>query len=525
MVRSKCRLFVLGFIGLFLLTLMASTTNVQAELWGGDFVEDERLHILVEFDGTPITDASEASPIDVNLESTMNLFLQVNVTNDVPLNMSGTIWFYFNDIPIIPIAVHNPETNATWVPLPHNASIPAVNVPLNFSQILEVYGVDLVTGLFKASLDFSYYEMDPSNATSLTTEYILSQQFYFKIPSDGFLDTVTTVAGAIVTVSTATAIVGFSGSIKSILEGIQTAHKLRSIQKKTSEIRSLPNLTVLGALPALFSMVAGLTILGKKKKKKEEDYSPDATMDGGVSDFLVKERLREVAPDAWLMDKCPVCKKDWHKKTNTCKKCKIDEATARTEYAERLVGKVGPALKAIGKKKSLSIRKIAKKTKSNEYNAGVIGAALVDTGTVEVQKIETPLRGFVMNIGGLVFLVLTWQQLLGGASSQFQTTLTFVGAGLSFAVIVALYIARKTQIKTLRIELDSGGKMMPTEEEKLEREAEPAIDEVEEPESTSDIVEEEPKPEDDAPDDSQDSFLDSDEIAEMDSVEDDEEGL
>ncbi|MHA1903625.1 MAG: hypothetical protein ACW977_06635 [Candidatus Thorarchaeota archaeon] len=70
-----------------------------------------------------------------------------------------------------------------------------------------------------------------------------------------------------------------------------------------------------------------------------------------------------------------------------------------------------------------------------------------------------------MNIGGLAFLMLTWQQLLGGAASHFQTTLTLVGGAFSLAVIVALALARRTQIEKFRADMEATGKMMPTEEE------------------------------------------------------------
>ncbi len=159
MARRKHRLFVLGFVGFFVFMLVASTNVAQAQPLGDDYIEDDKLHILVRFDGIPITEAiDDAHAIEVDLESTMDLYLQVNVTNDVPLNISGAIWFYYNDIPIIPIAIQQPGTNSSWVPLPHNQSIIPVSVPLNFSQILDVAGLDLLTGRFKASLDFTYFE-------------------------------------------------------------------------------------------------------------------------------------------------------------------------------------------------------------------------------------------------------------------------------------------------------------------------------------------------------------------------------
>ena len=469
MARSKQRLLIIGFAAFFILMFMSSFNVAEAQSLGEDWVEDDRLHVKVMFDNISITNAPESNPIIINKEDPMTLYLEVVVTNDVPLNMSGTIWFYYNSIPLVPIVVQNPVTGASWVPLPHNITMDPVLYVISFDEILSLgglEGIDIATGLFQASLEFSYYEMDPLDTARSSILYTLTQEFHFSIPAT-FLEVITSVAGIVTTASTAVAVGGFGFNIKGLLDGIQTAHKVRSIQKKTIQIKSLPNLTVLGALPALFASVAGLVSLSKKKKKKKKDAEPeDEATTSATSDYLLKQRLREVAPDAWLMDVCPVCKKKWNKKLNTCKKCHIDEDTARREYAELLVKRAERALKVLDKKKSLSIQKIAKKTKSNEYNAGVIGAAMVDTGFTEIQKIETPFRSFVMNIGGLIFLMLTWQQLMGGASSEFQTTLTLVGGGLSLAVIIALYISRKTQIEKLHVEIDAGAKMMPTEEER-----------------------------------------------------------
>jgi hypothetical protein len=211
----------------------------------------------------------------------------------------------------------------------------------------------------------------------------------------------------------------------------------------------------------------------KVKKKKEEKETETRE---GVSEYIVRQRVRALARDAWRHDKCPNCKAKWRENATNCKKCKIDVDDATNAYADLLASKVDPALRVMSKKKSLSIRKLAKKTKSNEYNAGVIGAAMVDTQVTEIQKIETPLRSFVMNIGGLAFLMLTWQQLLGGAASQFQTTLAVVGGALSLGVIVALYVSRRTQVEKLRVELDE--KDIPVvEESPPEVSSEPVEDE------------------------------------------------
>ena len=315
------------------------------------------------------------------------------------------------------------------------------------------------------------------------TEHIVTNQFYFRIPSSP-ADVITSVTGISAVVATIGGIIGLGKGFMSLFEGLKTAYKLKGLHKKASELRSLPNLTVIGALPLLFSMLAGMTKMSKKKTADEGERE-----DSGVSEYLVRQRLREVAPDAWPADKCPKCKRDWNKKLDMCKKCNFTQDDARAHYADLLSSKVPIALKVMGKKKSTDIRTLAKKTKSTDYNAGVIAAAMVDTGVTEIVKVGTPLRSFVMNIAGLAFLVVTWQQLLGDSASTLQTTLTIIGAAMSLAIIIALYVSRKTQVQKFAADMGDGKKWMPTEEEAAAQEAADAT-KVETPEESVDEDEE-----------------------------------
>jgi hypothetical protein len=193
-----------------------------------------------------------------------------------------------------------------------------------------------------------------------------------------------------------------------------------------------------------------------------------------------------------------------------CKKCNFTQEDARVAYAELLAEKVPKAIRWMGKKKSSDVKTLAKKTKSTQYNAGVIAAAMVDTNVTEITKVGTPLRSFVMNIAGLAFLVITWQQLLGDSTSTWQTTITMVGAALSLAVIVALYVSRKAQIAKFVADQEEGKKILPTEEE-----------------IAADAEEEEP-PEEEAAEDMQEAADESEEPSEeevVDETEAEEESL
>ncbi|MFO7836730.1 MAG: hypothetical protein R6V83_08750 [Candidatus Thorarchaeota archaeon] len=443
-----------------------SAPVAQAQNFADSFIGDDRLHILLKLDGTSITEATEENPIEVNLDEPMRLFLQVNVTSDKSLNMSGTIWFYYMDIALFPVEVRNPTSNGSWVVLPHDAPIDPVEVEMDFDSMIDVGPVDLATGLFRASLNFTYNVLGEPEMRSI------GAVFYLNIPAEP-VNVITSAAGIAASVATVGAVYGIGSGIGTIIDGIKTAAKLRGIHNKMSQIKSLPNLAVLGALPALFAMVAGMT---SKIRKKDDDEYQDGT-GSAVNEFVVKQRLREVAPDAWPMRKCPYCLKDWDEKRDSCKKCNMSKAQARMKYADVLVDKVEPSLKVLDKHKSVSVRKLAKKTDSNNYNAGVVAAALVDTEVTEIEKIETPLRSFVMNLAGIAFLFLTWQQLFGSSASDWQTALTLIGAALSVGVVIALYVKRRTQIEELQEKGSDAEALLPSTgtEEGME-EAEPAAE-------------------------------------------------
>ncbi len=479
--RSPSKLLFFGFMTLFMVLFVGgfSTNAVTAQtpVFPIDFVNDETLYVYAALDSQNIKDSGSLNPIEINMEGPMELFLQINVSSTVDLNMTGSIVFYYQGIAIFPIQIIDPVTNSTWIWVNHESDIPPVAALIDLSEALSYSGIKLATGIFEASLDFRYYLEGDS-----TTEHVVSNTFYFFIPSTP-QDVFTSVTGISATVATVGAIYGLGNGFWQLFEGVKTAYKLRGIHKKASELKSLPNLTVIGALPLLFSMLAGMTKIGKKKKKDEDDRPEDS----GVSEYLVRQRLREVAPDAWPVDKCPKCKRDWNTKLDMCKKCNLTQDDARVIYADLLVSKVPAALRLMGNKKSTDIRTLAKKTKSTDYNAGVIAAAMVDTGVTEIVKVGTPLRSFVLNIAGLAFLVITWQQLLGDSSSTLQTTITLVGAAMSLAIIIALYVSRKTQVEKFSSDMDDGKKWIPTEEEA----AEEAVEETADDEADAEAVVEE----------------------------------
>lgn len=521
--RSPSRLLFIGFMALFLVTMVGSVNTTDAQgVYPGDYITDGTLSVYISLDGMSVSDYALGTPLPLNMDAPMTLNLSIISEVSQTLNVSGSITFWYQGFALFPITIQN-NLNETWFNV-----VPGPQITLDegaimdFSAMMSVFGpIKLATGMFEATVDFRYYVEGNS------TQNLLQHRFSFSLPSTPF-DVITSVTGISAGVATVGAIYGAAAGFNSLWEGLKTAYKLRGIHKKASEIRSLPNLTVLGALPLLFSLLDGM-----KKSKKE------GREDSGVSEYIVRQRLREVAPDAWQVDKCPQCKRDWNKKLDMCKKCNFTQDDARVAYAELLSSKVPAALRWMGKKKSTDVKTLAKKTKSTQYNAGVIAAALVDTEVTEITKVGTPLRSFVMNIAGLAFLIITWQQLLGDSSSSWQTTITLVGAALSLGVIIALYISRRTQIKQFVIDQEAGKKLLPTDEEAAAEAESEEDEESEEPEvkdeppseetteamqEVADDVEEPPKDKDEAAEtvddtESSDEFEAEEETPEEESVE------
>lgn len=518
MPQIRTRIVLLG-LATFIL-LIFCTSSAEAQTFGEEWIEDDegRLHVYLELGGRLVKEATEDFPIILDFDNPMPLNLQINVTSDVDLNLTGLIWFYYQDIRIFSITIQDPASNVSHVVLPHDATIEPINAAINFSQFLELSeGYKAITGIFKSSVDFQY------NIIGETEKHAASVDFYLLIPAD-IIEVITSPAGIATAAATVSAVYGLGFNLNSIWDGLKTANKLRGIHKKASDIRSLPNLAVIGALPLLFSILASLTGKAPKirKKKLAEGEEPPKS---GVTEYIVRQRLRETAPEAWPADICPRCRRQWKEELDNCTKCDIDREQAKVEYTDLLVSKVPAALKALGNKNEMTIRDLAKKTKSNDYNAGVIAAAMVDTEVTEVLKVGTPFRTFIMNIAGIAFLVLTWQTLLGDSTSAWQTSLTYVGAGLSLAVVISLYVSRKSQIEKFRADLDAGAKMLPTEEEAAAFEESRDEPPEEPPEEIEEIVEDtsEEEPPDDMPDEITSEEPEVEESVDDESFEEDEE--
>ena len=459
--HSRSHLLLVSLLAIFFVTMVGHIATADSQSYPDDYIHDTRLFAYISLDGMNIKDYNLTKPLPINMDAPMDLFLNLSATGSQVLNASGSITFWYQGVALFPIQIRD-SLNHSWFAIDPSSPIPPVTAPMNFAGAMSAGPISLTTGIFEATVDFRYYIVgDPT-----LTLHVLQYQFSFLLPATP-TSVFTSITGITASIFTAGAIYGVATGFNSLWEGLKTAYKLRSIHKKASELKSLPNLTVLGALPLLFSIVDSM-----KKHKKE------GRADSGVSEYIVRQRLREAAPDAWLMDKCPNCHRKWNTKLNMCKKCNFTEADARHAYADLLSDKVPDAIRFVGKKKSTDVKTLAKKTKSTQYNAGVIAAAMVDTDVTEITKVGTPVKSFVMNIAGLAFLVVTWQQLLGDSSSTWQTTITMVGAALSLAVIIALYFTRKSQIEKFVTDQDDGKKLLPTAEEaEAEAKAETVQDE------------------------------------------------
>ena len=132
MARSYSRIGMTLFTALFLaLFITGAASMVDAQSFGDDWIEDDNLHILLLFDGRSAASATtEGDAIIIPREGPMELYLEINVTNDAPLNMSGVITFYYQGVAVLPIEIQNPITGTAWVPVdPDIGVLPLLRLP------------------------------------------------------------------------------------------------------------------------------------------------------------------------------------------------------------------------------------------------------------------------------------------------------------------------------------------------------------------------------------------------------------
>jgi len=287
--RRRTTILSVAVFGALVLLCSASLAAAQPPGWFGD----GHLHAFVSINGTSITQTSQTEPVEISLEDYTSILIQIDVVgSDAIFNLNGTISFFYQNIRIFEIFLSQNETVAFLSPADPILPIEAL---IDFGSILTTslggFEIDLITGQFEASVSMLYYL--EGEIVGVDAPHRIEQPFFLLIPPSSFLDSITSVAGVATAVATGTAVIGVGANFKNLFDGLSTAHKLRSIQKKTSQIRSLPNLTVLAALPALFSVVAGMV---KVKKKKKEEDEPEATE--GVSEYIVRQRVRALAGDA-----------------------------------------------------------------------------------------------------------------------------------------------------------------------------------------------------------------------------------
>ncbi|MHA2069081.1 MAG: hypothetical protein ACXABY_32360, partial [Candidatus Thorarchaeota archaeon] len=334
MARFRRRRLLVGFLAVCGVVILASTGLAAAQdPPSGWFGDAEHLHARILINGDSITDTSQTQPISISLETDTTIYIEIDVIGTQAIHhLQGAIGFWYQSIKIFEVNISQANLEVLMQP---DDVIPPVQGNISIGDFLSTsfagISIDLITGKFEASV--SLYYLLEGEVNGVDTPHSIEQVFFLTIPYSSTIDAITSIAGIATTVATGGAVIGVGTSLKSLLEGIQTAHKVRSIQKKAGEIKSLPNLTVLGALPALFSLLS-LQVKIKKKKATEDEIRTYEGAEGGVSEYRIRQRVRDIAPEAWAKDKCPNCKTKWRQDAVACKKCKIDIDDAQQKYAD-----------------------------------------------------------------------------------------------------------------------------------------------------------------------------------------------
>jgi len=409
--------------------------------------------------------SSPATAIPINLSQPISYRFEYKVLS--PDNLYIThfdLTIYFADI-----AIYTHSIPYEWPGLLIPAGISdAVEGEIDLRQYLQLAGLQLATGIYRVSANIYYHHEGQTQELAIGTDYPSSSPVYFHILGNPLTSVAGIVAGvgaAGAAISTASTIVGFIGTGSAVaqvsqlanlgsgnpgdwLELVKTANRLRVIRKKAKDLLALPNLTVITASPSLFDIIAAAAT-GSTAAAAAAGAAMLAA--GGRDDRRAQlhKEVRERATTAWAGVRCPKCNSLWRQE-GPCPKCNLDWEEGRRLFADQIVKLADKAIPILAKKKNIDIHSLAKKLKTNDYYAGMVGTILTDVQAVEIAKVKTPVRSFAINGASIALVALTWTQLLGLYATGFIGWIAIVSTGLTISFFIALLVSRIAQGKRIR---------------------------------------------------------------------------
>jgi hypothetical protein len=439
--------------------LLMGSVVVKAQ--GSDWFENDDMRAQIIVNGKNLCDANVPSnAVPINISEPVSFEFTYKVTSDTDVYLIRLeITVFFTDIAIFTQPLTDPfGPGGLLVPAGNESTI---NDELDLQPLLEMAGLQLATGVYRIAANLFYHLDGSTEERAIGTDYPTPFPVYFRILGNPLMSAigVVAVAGAgIVGISTASSIIGFigsgsaigqlgqlanlgSGSFTDWTELAKTGWRMRSIRKKAKDLLALPNLAVLAGTAILAGIAAALA--GHAVAEKTVDAKQHK---------IILDGVRERALVAWAGVRCPKCDSKWTEPETPCPKgkCGIDWETGRKEYADKLVKLADKALPIIADKGTLDVRGLAKKLKTSDYYAGLVGTMLTDLGATEIAKVKTPMKSLAINGASIALVVLTWTQLLGYTAMGLIGWIAIISAGATICFFIALTISRIAQGKRIK---------------------------------------------------------------------------
>ncbi|MFX1561885.1 MAG: hypothetical protein ACFFDP_01070 [Promethearchaeota archaeon] len=440
-------------------SLLLGSVVVRAQ--GSEYFQNDDMKAQIVVNGVSLKAANVPSnAIPINISEPVVFEFTYNVTSPTDVRLVRLeLTVFFTDVAIFTYPVTEPYgPGGLLVPAGSSNSTTGV---LDLQPLLEMAGIQLATGVYRISANLFYHLEGSTEERAIGTDFPTPSPVYFRILGNPLLSAVgvAAVAGAaIVGVSTASSIIGFIGSGSAIsqisqlanlgsgsfgdwTELVKTGWRMRSIRKKAKDLLALPNLAVLAGtaiLAGLAGAVAGHAVAEATMDEKEKK--------------MILDGVRERALAAWAGVRCPRCDAKWTEPETPCPKgkCGIDWETGRKEFADKMVELAEKALPIIAKKETLDVRSLAKKLKTSDYYAGLLGTMLTDLGATKIAKVKTPMKSLAINGASIALVTLTWTQLLGYTAMGLIGWIAIISAGATICFFIALTISRIAQGKRIQ---------------------------------------------------------------------------
>ncbi len=400
---------------------------------------------------------SEAVPINISEPVSFEFNYEVFEHTVYLLRLEITV--FFTDIPIFTQPVTEPF-GPTGLPV-FAGMTNSTTGELDLQPLLEMAGLQLATGVYRIGANLFYHLEGSTTEKAIGTDYPTFYPVYFRILGNPLLSAIGVIAvagAAFVGLSTASSLIGFIGSGSAIsqigqlanlgsgnfgdwTELAKTGWRMRSIRKKAKDLLALPNLAVLAGTAILAGIAAVLT--GHAVAEKSADAKQHK---------IILDGVRERALVAWAGVRCPKCGSKWTEPETPCPKgkCGTDWETGRKEFADKMVELADKALPILASRSTLDVRGLAKKLKTDDYYAGLVGTMLTDLGATQIAKVRTPMKSLAINGASIALVTLTWTQLLGYTAMGLIGWIAIISTGATICFFIALTISRIAQGKRIQ---------------------------------------------------------------------------